>query len=337
MQNPAPAGCAYDTATDAQLVANCNPWANRRAGGLLDPVGPAGRQLDLYLRTWTGTSPNLILGAPTLLNAAVSQAAYSADGFRGEAAVDLTATVFGGSTACKTFANTIPSTVTGNSDTADYKDTILETTPPITNCSSTTVTTPQTGAGAAIPAGGVLDRDRSGRGQGLGRRRRRGWHRHPGGLGRLLPLQGRFAGTVHDRRDIGRLDGPHRCGLSRNGACPRRRTSRRLVGTAGAPPSPATRPTAFRWATRRREAECFTVIPVTPGAATPKRVRHQPRRHCVSDSATLTGAGDPAGEPRHQPDRERGRCAGAGGTITFTLYGPGNCTTVAYESPAVSG
>ncbi len=29
MQNPAPAGCAYDTATDAQLIANCNPWANR--------------------------------------------------------------------------------------------------------------------------------------------------------------------------------------------------------------------------------------------------------------------------------------------------------------------
>jgi len=39
--------------------------------------------------------------------------------------VDLTATIFGGSTACKSFANTIPSTVTGNSDTADYKDTIL--------------------------------------------------------------------------------------------------------------------------------------------------------------------------------------------------------------------
>ena len=31
MKNPAPAGCAYDTATDAQLIANCNPWANRTA------------------------------------------------------------------------------------------------------------------------------------------------------------------------------------------------------------------------------------------------------------------------------------------------------------------
>ena len=88
----------------------------------------------------------------------MSQAAYSSDGFRGEAAVDLTATVFGGSTACQTFANTIPSTVTGNSDQADYKDTILEQAPPITNCTSTTVTTPQTAAGAtdhgaAAPSG----------------------------------------------------------------------------------------------------------------------------------------------------------------------------------------
>ena len=102
-----------------------------------------GSSKDLYLRTWSGTAPNLTLGAPTLLNAAVSQAAYSADGFRGEAAVDLTATIFGGSTACRSFANTIPSTVTGNSDTADYKDTILKHAPPITNCTSTTVTTPK--------------------------------------------------------------------------------------------------------------------------------------------------------------------------------------------------
>src|SRR3954469_17859586 len=71
-------------------------------------------------------------------------------------AVDLTATIFGGSTACRTFANTIPSTVTGNSDTADYKDTILKTAPPITNCISATVTTPKTSDGTtSIPAGGL--------------------------------------------------------------------------------------------------------------------------------------------------------------------------------------
>jgi hypothetical protein len=139
MQNPAPAGCAYDTATDAQLIASCNPWANRKAGDFMILWDQQGNSLDLYLRTWSGTAPNLTLGAPTLLNPAVSQAAYSPDGFRGEAAVDLTATIFGGSTTCLSFANTIPSTVTGNSDTADYKDTILKTAPPISNCGTVTV------------------------------------------------------------------------------------------------------------------------------------------------------------------------------------------------------
>ena len=99
--------------------------------------------------------PNLVLGAPVALNASVSAAAYSADGFFGEAALNLTDTVFGGSNACRSFANVIPSTVTGNSDTADYKDTVLQPVTPIGNCTSTTVTTPKDGAGANIPATGI--------------------------------------------------------------------------------------------------------------------------------------------------------------------------------------
>ncbi|MEO5609308.1 MAG: hemagglutinin, partial [Ornithinibacter sp.] len=145
MQDPAPAACAYDTATDKALIDGCNPWANRRAGDFMITWDQQGNTRDLYLRIWSGTKPNLTLGAPEKLDSTVSEAQYSPDGFRGEAAVDLTATIFGNSTACKSFANTIPSTVTGNSDTADYKDTILATTPPITNCTSTTVTTPKTG------------------------------------------------------------------------------------------------------------------------------------------------------------------------------------------------
>ena len=93
MQNAAPSACAYDTATEAQLVANCNPWANRRSGDFMILWDQQGGSKDLFLRTWTGTAPNLTLSAPTQLNAAVSQAEYSADGFRGEAAVDLTATM----------------------------------------------------------------------------------------------------------------------------------------------------------------------------------------------------------------------------------------------------
>src|SRR5689334_17000830 len=155
MQNAAPAACAYGTATDAQLTASCNPWKNRKAGDFMILWDQSGSSTTLYKRTWSGVAPNLTLGAPVALTAAVSQAAFSADGFRGEAAVDLTATVFGGSSACISFANTIPSTVTGNSDSADYKDTILKQAPPITNCTSSTSTTPKQGDGSAIPLGGL--------------------------------------------------------------------------------------------------------------------------------------------------------------------------------------
>jgi hypothetical protein len=138
MQEPAPEGCDYD-GPDLDLIPTCNPWANRQAGDFMILWDQQGGSKDLYLRTWTGVAPNLTLGAPDLLDATESQAAYSTDGFRGEAAVDLTATIFGGENACLSFANTIPSTVTGNSDTADYKDTILETTPPISNCGTVTI------------------------------------------------------------------------------------------------------------------------------------------------------------------------------------------------------
>jgi hypothetical protein len=138
MQDPAPDGCNYD-GTDLDLIPTCNPWANRKAGDFMILWDQQGGSKDLYLRTWTGTAPNLTLGAPDLLDPTESQAEYSTDGFRGEAAVDLTATIFGGENACLSFANTIPSTVTGNSDTADYKDTILETTPPISNCGTVTI------------------------------------------------------------------------------------------------------------------------------------------------------------------------------------------------------
>ena len=163
MQDPPPAACAYDTATQDELIAGCNPWDNRKAGDFMILWDQQGGSLDLFLRTWSGTGDNLTLSAAAPLNSTVSQAAYSADGFRGEAAVNLTDTVFGGSTACRVFANTIPSTVTGNSDTADYKDTILQTAPPITNCESQTVTTPKVvtdtstnpDTTANVPAGGA--------------------------------------------------------------------------------------------------------------------------------------------------------------------------------------
>ncbi|UUZ58663.1 hypothetical protein [Nocardioides sp. B-3] len=44
MQEEAPVECAYDTATQDDLIDFCNPWANRRSRRLHDPVGPAGRE-----------------------------------------------------------------------------------------------------------------------------------------------------------------------------------------------------------------------------------------------------------------------------------------------------
>ena len=55
--------------------------------------------------------------------------------------INLTNVLFGGlnSVSCRNFATIIPNTVTGNSDTADYKDTVLFPFPDISNCGTVTV------------------------------------------------------------------------------------------------------------------------------------------------------------------------------------------------------
>jgi len=334
MKQKAPAACAYETATDAQLIASCNPWANRQAGDFLILWDQSGSSKDLILRTWTGTAPNLTLSAGTTLNAAVSQAAFSADGFRGEAAVDLTATIFGGSNACINFANTIPSTVTGNSDSADYKDTILRTTPPITNCQSTTVTTPKDGTGASIPAGGLSI------GTGVASVKDSA----------VVDIQG---GTATPAGSVAfslcKVDSP---GLCTTGGTPVGSTN--LTGAAY--PATVTSPTAYVTSAGRycwratysgdsangipgssdsSATECFTVNPVTPTLSTsagPDVLLGQ----SVSDSATLSGAATQPANPVINLTGTGG--AAAGGTITFKLYGPSNsgCGSLVYTSPAVA-
>lgn len=334
MQDPPPTACAYATATDAQLTAGCNPWANRRAGDFMILWDQQGNSRNLYLRTWSGIGSNLTLGAPALLTAAVSQAQYSADGFRGEAAVDLTATIFAGSTACKSFANTIPSTVTGNSDTADYKDTILKTAPPITNCTSTTVTTPKTAAGADILGTGVS----------IG----------SGVVGvkdsAVVSLTG---GTATPAGNVDfwlcKVDTPDLCSSGGTSV-----GSTNLSGTAY--PATVASPTAYVTSAGRycwravfsgdsangipsssdsRSNECFTVNPVTPTLETtagPDVNLGQP----VTDSATLSST---ATQPRVAPINLTNTAgAAAGGTITFKLYGPSNtgCGNLVYTSGTVN-
>ncbi|MBD3941675.1 hemagglutinin [Microbacterium sp. NEAU-LLC] len=149
MKNAAPAACAYDTATQAQLIAGCNPWANRQAGDFLILWDQQGSSTTLYVRKWSGTAPNLVLGPATVLVAGTYSALFSPDGFRGEAAINLTDNGMGSDGSCLAFANVIPSTVTGNSDTADYKDTILRKIS-LSSCTSKTETVASTAAGTPL-------------------------------------------------------------------------------------------------------------------------------------------------------------------------------------------
>jgi hypothetical protein len=146
-------GCKYDTSTDAQLTANCNPFAGRQAGDFVLLWDQQGQSRDIIIAPFFGAAgfgqalefPDCSHGDARCVNLTTfgcAEATFSSDGFSGEMAVDLTcANVFStASNACETFANIIPGTVTGNSNTADYKDVILAPFPPISNCGIVTVT-----------------------------------------------------------------------------------------------------------------------------------------------------------------------------------------------------
>lgn len=318
MQDPAPDGCAYDTATNAQLIASCNPWANRKAGDFMILWDQQGGSRDLFLRKWSGTEPNLTLDAAVELEDAVSQAQYSADGFRGEAAVDLTATIFGGSTACLSFANTIPSTVTGNSDTADYKDTILKNAPPISNCESETVTTPKDGTGANIPSGGLS----------IG----------TGVVGVTdsaeVSLEG---GTATPAGSVAfslcKVDAPGLCTSGGTSVGSVDLTGTEYPVTVVSPTAYVTSAGRYCWraefsgdsdngipgSSDSRASECFTVNPVTPELATTAGDDVN-LGSPVTDTATLSGLATQPASPVINLTGTGG--AAAGGTITFKLYGP---------------
>ncbi len=340
MQNPAPAACDYEYANQAELddlIANCNPWANR--DGDTDGAGPdigdffilwdqQGGSRVLQLAIWQGTAPNLTLGTPTPLNAAVSQAEFSEDGFRGEAAVNLTDTIFGGVLSCLAFANTIPSTVTGNSNTADYKDTILETVPPVSSCETTTVTTPQDGDGVAIPADGISIGDGVVAVQDSAEVTLTGGTATPGGsvefflckvaAGELCDTGGTSVGST-DLTGAAypvTVDSPTAYVTSAGDYCWRGVFSGDTEnGIPGSSDSSA--------------GECFTVNPVTPELSTDAGADVF-LGNAVTDSAELSGTATQPADPVINLDGTAG--APAGGTITFKLIGPDDCSTVAYES-----
>lgn len=335
MKNAAPAACAYGTASQADLIANCNPWKNRQAGDFLILWDQQGGSTTLYVRTWSGTAPNLTLSPLSVLPAGTYDAKFSADGFRGEAAINLTANGMGSGGACLAFANVIPSTVTGNSDTADYKDTILQRIT-LSNCTSTTVTTPKDGGGVSIPNGvsigtGVVAVKDSAQVSITG--------------GNATP-----AGSVGFwlcKLDSGTCDGT----AGHEG------TSVGSTNLSGASyPQTVVSPTAYVTSAGRycwravftgdaansipgssdsSAGECFTVTPVTPTLSTTAG-DDVFLGNAVSDSAALSGTATQPANPVINLNGAAGPAAG--GMITFKLYGPSSdsCGALVYTSPTVA-
>lgn len=156
-----PVTCNYGTGTNAQLIGACNPWAGRQPGDFLIVWDQSGNKPVIAKRTFTTVAGKLVLGPGVSLSGTDVNAAYDSTGKYGEMAIDLTNSVFAGLPAqCLTLANVIPMTVTGNSDTADVKDTILADTSGvyISNCGSVQVTKVTNPVGQAGPFPVTLSR-----------------------------------------------------------------------------------------------------------------------------------------------------------------------------------
>jgi hypothetical protein len=143
-QSGLPNGCVYEGVDFADeddpetiaLIEACNPWANRQTGDFIILWDQQGNTLDAFddIKKRTFTCVNSVCTLGPIEDLESVEATISADRFFGEMAINLTDEVFGEAEGCLTFANVIPGTVTGNSDTADYKDTIHGEVPPISNC-----------------------------------------------------------------------------------------------------------------------------------------------------------------------------------------------------------
>jgi hypothetical protein len=72
--------------------------------------------------------------------------------------------------------------------------------------------------------------------------------------------------------------------------------------------------------------ECFTVTPVTPTLTTQASASPVQLNNPISDTATLSGTANEPGTPVINPTTAGGP---AQGTITFTVFGPNSCSTVA--------
>ncbi len=111
-----------ESAEETNLINACNPWANRQAGDFMIVWDFGGGKTDILLRTFDGTAFD---AGVNLSVSGFASAALNGDTSRGEGAINLTAAIFGAQDSCIDVANVIPGTIGGNSDSADYKDTVL--------------------------------------------------------------------------------------------------------------------------------------------------------------------------------------------------------------------
>jgi hypothetical protein len=111
-----------ESADETALIDSCNPWSRRQAGDFMIVWDFGGGATDIVLRTFDGTAFD---AGVNLSASGFAVAALNADRSRGEGALNLTDAIFGGRDSCFDVANVIPGTITGNSDQADYKDTVL--------------------------------------------------------------------------------------------------------------------------------------------------------------------------------------------------------------------
>jgi hypothetical protein len=109
---------------ETDLIDTCNPWSGRAPGDFMIVWDFKGGATDIVLRSFTsdGEFDVTVLAEDN----PDAEAALSDDTSMGEGAINLSELVFPEDPAvCTSIANIITGTITGNSDSADYKDTVL--------------------------------------------------------------------------------------------------------------------------------------------------------------------------------------------------------------------
>jgi len=146
--DPLSGNCNYDgidqmepaNQAELDLITDCNPWEKRKENDFMIVWDFNGGATDIILRTF---SDGAFDGGRNVSELGNADAELNASTSKGEGAINLSDALFGDLTSCLSVANIISGTITGNSDEADYKDTLLADTRnmlTISNCGSVKIT-----------------------------------------------------------------------------------------------------------------------------------------------------------------------------------------------------